>query len=1233
MPGYNASGDIFSLNGDVRFEGPVAGRGGAGGQLSVSLEVDVCHGIGAEASARATAEANATLSVLIAAVQGSGFLTAAAGLAARAQLKPDAFDRFGLIAEVAAYAEAAAGFRLGGGLDGNGIGVWARDNLSGAPLEIFFAFLRELIVGGGVWGRASAAAMAQAHADVSVSLAEGDKSGFVIEAGAALGWGAGTGWDFYVAASFTDIRRFYQTAARIITREVVAQSRAALPGEFNYASDVLQLALPVALNTAFDLGQKAALGTLGPPEDLAAPFLVASGNSLRDYVLDRVRDAAEGALLDLFDQMSVALGAGTLPTDREAELQSAVDDLIDYLRAGGDAEIKFADLPALTSKFVAIVAAVLPDAQDDARTGLAVLWTVLAALDRLHDFTPILSGSGSVVGLGTGTLASDVGDLAEPPAFVCNVYRDVLGHAVTVITLPDAVEFLLAASAESLLARSGGAAPFVLDEWGAMLGVSTAELVEAALQLVLGTDIESLALYQRLRDYLEARVDGEVRGNLLPALRTAMGPQSSEYIDTVAAPSLAALSSFVFTSLDAVVAGIDAADHSPFVAKLSAGCSAVVVGVAARNALFFDRIVVDFLLDHMPRMLEDAAQLIRDDPDHVATRTMRVLLPNTFPFVRIVTEDDIAALQTFLAKLADIGALATGSDVWTPARRNRFAELKRAALLGSGNAEDKFRDANAALQFVSDLVVCGHVENAQALVNLAGFLAEVVAIEAAIVVPRGASALTEFFLALGAAPVRELEHLASDFLRWLADNIEKAKKEVDKWLRKLTLATAALTKALRDQSDAFAALAAELRKTSRHQRIKDALYALGARRVERSVRMLDGSLHNKFPGEDQAVAVALGAYGLAFGVASPLIDLALNATAAIADDLADILDGVANAIDAAEAIIVAIVDAAIDAVEAGVLGLRLSLPKEISANDVAEAIADALPADLLLDLLTDYYTATQNIAGARADKATAGSQLRSARVHVVQRKLSYRLARRKGRLSIDIECPLPLPERFDRWFALGPDVALQIAVGGVTRAFFARGKQRRVRLAVNDRELPFEEREWKLAGTNRYRFSRALTSGSGVLVAGVNVLEVSVVDGEGATRRKAISFVVNTHVHALAGVLTVDARASHFVSTPAAPLRSHEAVDEQVVLRWKAGQALPLDQWRVVDVGGGFEYTFHRHRIDAGGTIALVSRGSPGADTDAVVHAGLRQDVWNDAGGIVGVIDADGILRAFLRYR
>ena len=137
-------------------------------------------------------------------------------------------------------------------------------------------------------------------------------------------------------------------------------------------------------------------------------------------------------------------------------------------------------------------------------------------------------------------------------------------------------------------------------------------------------------------------------------------------------------------------------------------------------------------------------------------------------------------------------------------------------------------------------------------------------------------------------------------------------------------------------------------------------------------------------------------------------------------------------------------------------------------------------------------------------------------------------------------------------FALGPDVALQVAVGGVTRSFFERGKQRRVRVVVNGRELPFDEREWKLVDPHRYRFSRTLTSASGVLVAGVNVLEVSVVDGEGTTRRKAIGFIVNLHANALGGELTVDPRASHFISTPAAPLRS-QSVDS----RWCcAGRAV-----------------------------------------------------------------------------
>src|SRR3954453_12999631 len=141
MPGVNASGDIFSLNGEARYEGIVNGRVGGGGQLSVGLEAEACHGLSVEASATAMANANASLSMVLAA-RGSAFAVATAGVEAKLQMKPHVFERFGLIADAGAYAEAAAGFRLAAGLDFALLAEWGKDNLDGPAQEIFLAFLK-----------------------------------------------------------------------------------------------------------------------------------------------------------------------------------------------------------------------------------------------------------------------------------------------------------------------------------------------------------------------------------------------------------------------------------------------------------------------------------------------------------------------------------------------------------------------------------------------------------------------------------------------------------------------------------------------------------------------------------------------------------------------------------------------------------------------------------------------------------------------------------------------------------------------------------------------------------------------------------------------------------------------------------------------------------------------------------------------------------------------------------
>jgi hypothetical protein len=153
MPAADVSGEGFSLNAHAAYEGLV--------------EAEACHGLSLEASAAALAQANASFGFLLAA-RGTGFGRASAGVAAKAQLNPDIFDRFGLILEAAAAAEAAAGGRLSDGLDFAEVSRFAEENLDGLALQLFLAFLEEIVLEAGAWARIAAASMAAAHADITV---------------------------------------------------------------------------------------------------------------------------------------------------------------------------------------------------------------------------------------------------------------------------------------------------------------------------------------------------------------------------------------------------------------------------------------------------------------------------------------------------------------------------------------------------------------------------------------------------------------------------------------------------------------------------------------------------------------------------------------------------------------------------------------------------------------------------------------------------------------------------------------------------------------------------------------------------------------------------------------------------------------------------------------------------------------------------------------------------------
>ncbi|MCC6831983.1 MAG: hypothetical protein IT200_11610, partial [Thermoleophilia bacterium] len=1020
MPTVDASGEVFSLSGDARYEGIVTARAGAGGRLSVALEAQACHGLSLEAGARALAEVTGVLNMILG-VRATGVATAAAGVTARAQMRPDIFDRMGVIADIAAYAEASAGGRLAVTGDVAPFARWGREHLDGVALTVFMAFLEEVAIEAGVWGRVSAAAMAQAHVDVTVSLRDGDTAGVIVEAGAAAGLGAGAGYDLYGGARFVDVRRFYGRAVRALTAEAAAVARDALPAELAWAADVLEIALPTALLTAFELGQTSTLGALGPPEDLLQPLLSSLAVSLRTHLLDVALRAVPQVLGDAGAVLAELVAAGTHVAGTQ-ELHRRLDALDAHVRANLGREVTVDDLPVLGGLLVDVADAVAPELTAGWRDAIAVLWTGLAVVAALA--RPVAQGSwsASVVGLGRPGGGGPVIELPQAPVVVLSAYRARLGSDVAQVGLPEAIAFLVDALADTL----GDAVPsagVVLDDLAERFGLSAGQLAEAGLGLAVGRDLTVTAAYGRVRELLADWMDSVIATHLVPALR-AGGGATSEYVTQVAAPALEAVASLVLDRLDALVGGLPADGRGAFTQKLSAACSTLAYRVAVRNAVFFDHVLTDIVLDGLQDAFTDLERDLRSDPDHVITATLRTLLPVLYPANPAVAASGADAVLELAAAMATVGRDATGPAVWSRRRRDRLRQLKADVLIGFEDPA-AFTDPAGVEALAAGLVMCDHVPNQPALEELAALLGEILTDTAALVVPRGVAAWSTFMLRITRSVVEEMDRLAREALRVLAELIDRLGREIALLVDAARAALDAVTAAAAAFEDALREIARILRANDRRAAIRNALRAAGADAAADAARGLG----------DDAVAIAVGLFDAAFTLAGPLITLAFDAAETVADDLADIIGGMLGAQTAMDAIVAAIWDAAVGAVLGGIRDLGVPLPSELSAADVADAIADALPTGLLLGFLDAAIATGQAHERALAERTRADAAVQAARDDLARRERDREAARPTGRLSITIGSPTPLAGDLRRAVVHGPPVPVLVRVAGAPPAF------------------------------------------------------------------------------------------------------------------------------------------------------------------------------------------------------
>lgn len=1230
MPELSASGNVFSLDAQAGFdEGVVRGRVGAGARLTFQGQLELCHGLDAALTAEVAAQLHAALTLFfLFAARGEGEALAAAGVKVAGRVYTDVFDTVGFSAEAAAFAEAAVAGRLAIGLDWRDVARLARGQLPGVAYDIFIAFLNETVIEAGVWGKAAFAAMAQAHLNVRGSLRDDADAGFVVEMGADVGLGAGAGFEFFGGIRFTNPKRFYLTAVERITAELVAAARHLLPAHLRPEAELLELVLPITLNAAYELGQKAVLQTLAPSAELVTPLNDNFAAQLQRFLLDKAAQAGERWLANVLGEAAERAAAVVVDDALRGSLKGLVDGLVADLSAQ---PLTVERLVPLLPRLADLLTGLLPHEEVERwRRPLAILWCALAAGEALRQSVGAASASASAGMVGLGTVVARAAALQLPPApnLVLEEMAASWGEMPGEPHFPDALDYLLDVGIAPLLRDLSPDLALLLSLFEQKTGITAGTLIETSLRGTFGEGFAATDLYTRLRELLRDTIHGHIARDLMPALRTALPPGNDTrlWLDEVAEPSLLAIAGFVLEQLDALVSGgVSAAGSSTWTNTLRSGLSTLVGKVVVRNVV----VVADILLSHGVGGLHDAFEglekAVRDDSRHVLATSAQVLAPALLPPLAPLPPGLAEATRALVADLSAAGADAFGPGVWTAERHERLRELLRRLLLSIDGTLD-YHDASAVTNFFRQLAECAYIPDPDGVVSLAGLLAEVTGDELAILLPAVSSALTAFFLRLTLESVEAMAEAAHRFVDQVAEAVRRAWEAFQEWRaelqRRIEQAQAA-ARALADRLDEAAEL---LRAPARRQDVLDRLMLDGLTEADRRARGIPGFDLLPVDGQNLAISAATGAFVVAFNLVRPALDLGLQAIAGLGDDLASLVRHAADLPDLLDDLGRKAEQQVKDAVNAALGVFGVALPAELSIDQVADAAHAALDAlgplrqalEAALVAQEAEHAARQREADARARKAEARRRWRE------QRDLQREQLGEE--IHIDILSPVALAPRAEDNLAYGPGLVALVRVRGARPSFVRADSPRRVLLALNSQALVVPPADWSYNGTGGALVLRTLlTPANAPLRAGLNAFECTVADGVETITRQVVLFAVNPNLPP-AGSVAVEPALSLFDT----PMNDHERVEqERVAFRNTGNLPLRLAGWRVRD-RASHTYVFPDIEVLPGATITLHT--GRGTDTASDLYWGRRQAVWNNRGDAVYLLDPHGVVQAEYLY-
>ncbi|MGJ7460028.1 lamin tail domain-containing protein [Halomonas sp. MA07-2] len=1229
MPELNASGDIFTLGAAAGFdEGIVHGRVGAGARVTFAGQLALCHGLNAQLSAQALAQLETAASILLPAIRGEGSAFAAAGVRVDVRVTPDLFDTFGLSADIAAYAEAAVAGRIALGLDWRDIAAIARQQLPGLAYDLFIAFVNEVVLEAGVWGKASFSAQAQAHLYVRGTLRDDRDAGFTVEAGAAVGWGAGTGWDLFASIGLENPKRFVNYASERITAELVREARQQLPEHFQPAVELLDFALPLTLQSAYELGQRAVLSALNDTELQVQPFIDNTFAQLQRYLIDKLAGAGERLAAGLLENALLRVSEGHLSAAQQAALRPVVEGLIDDLV---DRPLTVQILPSILDRLIHVFTVVAPAETTHWREPLTVLWVSVATTEALRQQIGTLRASGSVVGLGAVAVEADLValPLLEPPPVVRAALAQHLGDMPDRLMLHDALDYLFGTGVAPVLDDLIPELSLLLGRLGQTLGLTPGEVVESALLAGLGEDLSRTALYRKLRDVVKEAIDGHIAADLLPELRDRLGADADArvWIDEVAEPCLLATSGFVFDQLDRLVdQGVPSDGMSPFLTSFRSALSALVAKVVVRNVVVLGDILVHHAVVHMNQGMTDLAATVRNAPDHEMVQAACLLTPALLPPGVPAPQDLSGPTRGLVADLLDAGAAAFGPNIWTDPRRTRLRELMVRLLLSIDGHVD-YTDGQQVQNFFENLRECAYIPDPQGLMELNGLLCELTADELSVLFERVVPAITAFHLKLTLVQVVALEDAAREFLAAFLDAVQRAWERYQQWRREAERHLEDAEAAARRTAQALQQAATFLRDAAVRKAILDQALLQGIEVAEATARAVPG--FGLLPAQQQAEAIsyATGTVVFVFGLARPAIDAALVGLGDLADGLGDLVDATSDAPAALAVLGERIRLRALARINAALGPTGIVLPPEITPQHIAETAQAVLMSIAALRTAIEQaiaYNEAERSAREQRDQAVAE------RATARKRWLDRRAEEHElyvDPVTIEFLTPAGLQGSPDDNWAYSAQVETVLRVRGARPSLVQPGAPNRVLLAANSNAVAVDPAEWQYdAARNTLLLRKTLTMGGGALRAGINHLECTLVYGTGETPvRCSVVFAVNPS-HPFEEKLEIDPAQSVFDT----PGDDHLATEQEVVAIRNVGtRSVVLTDWRLAD-RARHTFRFPVFELFAGQTVSVHT--GRGTDSSERLYWGRNRAVWNNTGDRSTLIDDRDIVRAEYLY-